>query len=95
VSVLEWDISGKYLLVGDLNGSLQIWVPKDNLISEWMALYSITFGGEHIIKAVFFHNGKKNHYAVDKKDQALYSEKFQRHKFSPRYWLLEITLQLI
>lgn len=82
VSVLEWDIGGKYLLIGDISGSVQIWIQKDNLISEWMQLYSVNFH-EHIIRAVFFHNGRKIAMLSDKKDISHYSEKFQRVKFAP------------
>lgn len=82
VSVLEWDIAGKYLLIGDISGSVQIWIQKDNLISEWTQLYAVNFH-EHIIRAVFFHNGRKIAMLSDKKDISYYSEKFQRVKFAP------------
>lgn len=81
ISVLEWDILGKYLLIGDFSGSVQLWVQKDSMISEWTQLYSISFPGEHILKAVFFHNGKRIQLVPDKKDS--YMDKFQRVKFSP------------
>lgn len=83
ISVLEWDILGKYLLIGDISGSVQIWIQKDCLVSEWVQLYTVNFPGEHIVKAVFFHNGKKTQLVTEKKDQPLYMEKFQRVKFSP------------
>lgn len=82
MSVLEWDIAGKYLLIGDISGSVQIWIQKDNLISEWTQLYAVNFH-EHIIRAVFFHNGRKIAMLSDKKDISHYSEKFQRVKFAP------------
>lgn len=81
--MLEWDILGKYLLIGDISGNVQIWIQKDNLISEWTQLYSVVFAGEHIIKAVFFHNGRKIALIPDKKDATHYMEKFQRVKFAP------------
>lgn len=74
---------GKYLLIGDVSGSVQIWIQKECLVSEWVQLYSVHFPGEHILKAVFFHNGKKTQLVSEKKDQPLYMEKFQRVKFSP------------
>lgn len=82
ISVLEWDIAGKYLLIGDISGSVQIWIQKDNLISEWTQLYAVNVH-EHIIRAVFFHNGRKTAMLSDKKDISHYSEKFQRVRFAP------------
>lgn len=83
VSVVQWDIQGKYLLVGDISGNVQLWIQKDNLLSEWIQLYHVRFAGEHIIKAVFFHNGKRLVLHSDKKDLTNYMEKFQRLKFAP------------
>lgn len=82
ISILEWN-DGKYLLIADITGSVQIWIQKDNLISEWIQLYSVNFPGEHIIRAVFFHNGRKVALVTDKKDIINYMEKFQRIKFAP------------
>lgn len=83
ITVLEWDVCGKYLLIADLSGNVQIWVPKDNIISDWVQLYAVRFAGENIIHAVFFHNGRKLVLQSDKKDIANYMEKFQRVKFTP------------
>lgn len=83
VSILEWDVSGKYLLVGDISGNIQIFVQKDNLLSEWIQYYHVRLPGEHIIKAVFFHNGRKLVLQPDKKDITNYMEKFQRAKCLP------------
>lgn len=81
--MLEWDVLGKYLLIGDIAGNVQIRVQKDNLISKWQLLYNVSFPGEHILRAVFFHNGRRMALAIDKKDVTNYMEKFQRVKFSP------------
>lgn len=83
ISVLEWDILGKFLLIGDISGHVQLWIQKDFLISEWTQLYSINFPGEKILKAVFFHNGKKMILNTEKKEQISYMDKFQRVKLAP------------
>lgn len=83
ISFLDWDILGKYLLVGDISGNIQIFVQKDNLLSEWIQYYHVRLSGEHIIKAIFFHNGRKLVLQPDKKDITNYMEKYQRAKFLP------------
>lgn len=83
ISVLEWDVLGKFLLIGDISGHVQLWIQKDFLISEWTQLYSINFPGEKILKAVFFHNGKKVVLNTEKKDQISYMDKFLRVKLAP------------
>lgn len=83
ISALLWDLCGRYLVIADLAGNVQIWVPKDNIISEWIQLYSVRFPGEPIIKAAFFHNGRRLIFQTDKKDINNYMEKFQRVKFAP------------
>lgn len=83
ITVLQWDICGKYLLIGDISGNIQILVQKDNLLSEWIQFYHIRLPSEHIIRAVFFHNGRKLVMQSDKKDTTNYMEKFQRAKFAP------------
>lgn len=83
ISILDWDILGKYLLVGDISGNIQIFVQKDNLLSEWIQYYHVRLPGEHIIKASFFHNGRKLVLQPDKKDITNYMDKFQRAKFLP------------
>lgn len=83
ITVLQWDIAGRYLLVGDIVGNAQIWTLKDNLLSEWTQLGSARFPGEHIIRAIFFHNGRKVNLQTDKKDLSNYLEKYPRVKFSP------------
>lgn len=60
-----------------------MWIQKDFLISEWTQLYSINFPGEKILKAVFFHNGKKMILNTEKKEQISYMDKFQRVKLAP------------
>lgn len=74
---------GKYLLVGDISGNIQIFVQKDNLLSEWIQYYHVRLPGEHIIEAAFFHNGRKLVLQPDKKDIIYYMDKFQRAKCLP------------
>lgn len=83
ISVIEWDILGKYLLIGDVAGHIQIWIQKEFLLSDWIQLYSVTLPGEHILKAKFFHNGRKTNIIAEKIDSAMYLDKFHRSKFSP------------
>lgn len=81
--MLQWDVVGRYLLIGDIVGNVQIWTLKDNLLSEWTKLGNARFPGEHIIRATFFHNGRKVSLQTDKKDISNYLEKYPRVKFSP------------
>lgn len=62
VTVLEWDLSGEYLLVTDISGVVQVWGMKDHILNDWTCLGTASFPGEHILSAVFFHNGKKVNY---------------------------------
>uniref|UniRef100_A0A6M2DDA2 Mediator of RNA polymerase II transcription subunit 16 n=1 Tax=Xenopsylla cheopis TaxID=163159 RepID=A0A6M2DDA2_XENCH len=83
ITVLEWDIPGNLLLVADSAGNVNIFCSKTNLLNEWTLQYTTQFVGEHIIKAAFFHNGRKVGLNPEKKDQILYSEKFQHIRFAP------------
>lgn len=76
-------MSSKYLLVGDTVGSVTLWSQKDFMISEWTAVHTVKFPGENILKAAFFHNGRKIIIHPDKRDSPLYLEKFKNIKFAP------------
>ncbi|XP_045508168.1 mediator of RNA polymerase II transcription subunit 16 isoform X1 [Colias croceus] len=82
VSALEWDCEGKQLLVATTIGDVSVFGQKDHLLNEWTSLYSASFPGEKIIKAIFFHNGRRI-IAHDKKPDALISEKFQMQQQTP------------
>lgn len=84
ITVLDWDVSGNRLLIGDAFGKVEIWSIKDYLINEWHLLNSFTaFEGERTLSAVWFHNGIKSLIAMDKKDTSYaYSEKFINAKFN-------------
>lgn len=83
ISAVEWDKSGKYLLVGDTNGLVSVYTQKNNLINDWMSVYEVHLSGENVLKAVFFHNGFKLKYNHEKKDQTSCTDKYQRVKFQP------------
>ncbi|RVE42480.1 hypothetical protein evm_012876 [Chilo suppressalis] len=82
VSALEWDNEGKQLLVGTTAGDVSVYGQKEYLLNDWTCLYSASFPGEHIIRAIFFHNGRRV-VAVDKKPDALITEKFQLLRSAP------------
>lgn len=84
ISVLEWDIEGKYLLIADCVGTIDIYCCKEYLLNDWACLYTASLPGEHIIKAAFFHNGRKIFINTDKKtEQMPCTEKFQYQRFAP------------
>ncbi|XP_013177453.1 PREDICTED: mediator of RNA polymerase II transcription subunit 16 [Papilio xuthus] len=82
VSALEWDGEGKQLLIATIVGEVSIYVQKDYLLNEWSCLYSAYFPGENIIKAVFFHNGRKV-VAVEKKPDVPISDRIQMLRYVP------------
>ncbi|CAG5005502.1 unnamed protein product [Parnassius apollo] len=82
VSALEWDGEGKHLLVATTVGDVSVYTQKDYLLNEWTCLYTASFPGEHIIKAVFFHNGRRI-FAVEKKPDAPISERIQMLRSVP------------
>lgn len=83
ITCLEWDTSGTRLLVADVVGKIQIWVMRDYLLNEWTCFSTSDFPGEHIICAVWFHNGKKIVLSNDKKESIHYGEKFTPGRFGP------------
>ncbi|XP_045538422.1 mediator of RNA polymerase II transcription subunit 16 [Papilio machaon] len=82
VSALEWDGEGKQLLVATVVGEVSVYAQKDYLLNEWTCLYSAYFPGENIIKAVFFHNGRKV-IAVEKKPDVPISDRIQMLRSVP------------
>nr|XP_026488721.1 mediator of RNA polymerase II transcription subunit 16 isoform X1 [Vanessa tameamea] len=82
VSALEWDGEGKQLLVATTVGEVSVYGQKDFLLNEWTCLYTATFPGEHIIKATFFHNGRRV-LALEKKPDAPVSERIQILRSTP------------
>ncbi|XP_052754188.1 mediator of RNA polymerase II transcription subunit 16 [Galleria mellonella] len=82
VSALEWDNEGKQLLVATTEGDVSVYGQKDYLLNEWQCLYTAQFPGEHIIKAVFFHNGRR-FVMMDKKPDAPITERIQMTRSTP------------
>ncbi|CAH1642861.1 unnamed protein product [Spodoptera littoralis] len=82
ISVLEWDIEGKQLLVANTVGEVSVFTQKDYLLNEWTCIYTASFPGEHIIGASFFHNGRRT-VMVDKKPDAPISERIQMLRCAP------------
>ncbi|XP_047038353.1 mediator of RNA polymerase II transcription subunit 16 [Helicoverpa zea] len=82
ISALEWDIEGKQLLVATTVGDVSVYTQKDYLLNEWTCEYSASFPGEHIIRATFFHNGRRL-VMVDKKPDAPITERIQVLRSTP------------
>ncbi|CAB3241531.1 unnamed protein product [Arctia plantaginis] len=82
VSALEWDLEGKQLLVATTVGSVSVFTQKDYLLNEWLCLYTANFSGEHVIRSIFFHNGRRV-VAVDKKPDAPITERIQLLRSTP------------
>lgn len=59
VTVLEWDQSGHYLLIGDSAGNAEIWTPLTHLLNEWTRVAHICIPEEAIKAGTFFYNGKR------------------------------------
>ena len=59
VTVLEWNQSGHYLLVGDSAGCAEIWTMLTHLLNEWTLVASICIPNEPIQAGTFFYNGKR------------------------------------
>ncbi|XP_013136065.1 PREDICTED: mediator of RNA polymerase II transcription subunit 16 [Papilio polytes] len=82
VTALEWDAEGKLLLVGTVVGDVSVFAQYDYLLNHWTPLYSASFPGENIIKAVFFHNGRKV-IALEKKPDTPISDRIQMIRSVP------------
>ncbi|XP_068621952.1 mediator of RNA polymerase II transcription subunit 16 [Battus philenor] len=82
VSALEWDGEGKYLLVATTVGEVSVYAQRDYLLSVWTCIYTANFPGEHIIKAVFFHNGRRV-IAIEKKPDAPITDRIQMLRSVP------------
>ncbi|XP_047513860.1 mediator of RNA polymerase II transcription subunit 16 isoform X1 [Pieris napi] len=82
VSALEWDGEGKHLLVATTVGDVYVYGQKDYLLNEWTCLYTGSFPGERVIKAIFFHNGRRV-VVSDKKSEISMAERFQLSRSTP------------
>ena len=61
VTVLEWNQSGNYLLIGDSAGYAEIWTTLTHLLNEWTKVAHICIPDEPIQAGTFFNNGKRVH----------------------------------
>ncbi|KAL4707007.1 hypothetical protein ACJJTC_002235 [Scirpophaga incertulas] len=76
VSALEWDNEGNQLFIATTTGDVSVFGQNEYLLNDWICLFSASFPGEQILKGIFIHNGRRI-IAVDKKPDALISEKYQ------------------
>lgn len=83
VSLLEWDFTGKFLLVGDENGIVRIYTTPEHILNDWHLHLEISLDGEQILAGAFFHPGKKICLNTEKKDSPCYFDKFAHFKFTP------------
>ncbi|XP_063544326.1 mediator of RNA polymerase II transcription subunit 16 [Cydia strobilella] len=81
VSALEWDSEGKQLLVATTEGEVSVFGMKEFLLNDWGCLYNASFPGEHVIKAAFFHNGRR--VSCDKKPDVPAAERLQLLRPTP------------
>ncbi|KAH1006724.1 mediator of RNA polymerase II transcription subunit 16 [Dendroctonus ponderosae] len=82
VTVLQWDFTGKLLLIGDENGCTRIYTTPDHILNDWQLYLEVPLEGEHILAAAFFHPGKKICLNTEKKDSSCYFDKFSHVKFA-------------
>lgn len=64
VTVIEWDQSGHYLLIGDTAGNAEIWTTISHLLNEWTRVANISLPDEPIQAGTFFFNGKKVYITI-------------------------------
>ncbi|XP_008557863.1 mediator of RNA polymerase II transcription subunit 16 [Microplitis demolitor] len=83
ITAIEWDLSGDKLVIADRGGNVQLWMFRDYILNDLVLIGSASFPGEHILGAVWFHNGKKTALATEKKDSIHYNEKFNNVPFAP------------
>ncbi|GBP87241.1 Mediator of RNA polymerase II transcription subunit 16 [Eumeta japonica] len=82
ITALEWDCEGKHLLVATSVGDVSVFGQRDYLLNDWMCLYTASFPGEFICKAILFHNGRRV-VSVDKKVDSSATEKLQISRLTP------------
>lgn len=59
MTVLEWDQSGRNLLIGDSSGVAEMWTSLTHLIDEWTRVAEICIPNEPIQTGTFLYNGKR------------------------------------
>jgi len=83
VTVLEWNQSGNYLLIGDSAGSAEIWTTLTHLLNEWTLVASICIPDEPIQAGTFFYNGKRTMANLQNQEAKSYSDKFSKTDMKP------------
>ncbi|XP_077525198.1 mediator complex subunit 16 [Amblyomma americanum] len=83
ITCIEWDVGASKLLITDAVGQIQLWSMKNYLLNDWTMIASTSFPGEYILTGAWFHNGKKIGLNMEKKDSALYLEKYVHVRFGP------------
>ncbi|CAH1776892.1 unnamed protein product [Owenia fusiformis] len=84
VTKLIWDSSGTRLLVVDQSGLMKLWSMKEFLLNDWECVAETNCcEGEEIVTATWLHTGLMINLHSEKRDSALYSDKYIRAKFNP------------
>ncbi|XP_046633144.1 mediator of RNA polymerase II transcription subunit 16-like [Daphnia pulicaria] len=83
VTVLEWDQSGHYLLIGDTAGNAEIWTTLTHLLNEWTRVANICIPDEPIQAGMFFFNGKKTFLNCQNRESVSYLDKYIQVDMKP------------
>ncbi len=83
VTLLEWDLFGENLLIGDDSGMVTVWTFNDYIFNDWSCIGSISLQGEYMIAGIFFHSGRKVTLNAEKRDSVHYYEKFNYVRYAP------------
>ncbi|XP_057376499.1 mediator of RNA polymerase II transcription subunit 16-like [Daphnia carinata] len=83
VTVLEWDQSGHYLLIGDTAGNAEIWTTLTHLLNEWTRVANISLPDEPIQAGTFFFNGKKTVFNSQNRESVSYLDKYTQVDMKP------------
>lgn len=83
ITLLEWDLCGENLLIGDDSGTISIWSYRDYIFNDWTCIGTVNLLGEYMIGGIFFHSGRKISLNTEKKDNSHYFEKFGHVRYSP------------
>lgn len=84
ITALEWNHTGQKLIIGDVDGCIEIWSRKDYLINQWQLINKqICFEGESVISICWYKNTINKKINLNKYDQQHipYNEKFNTPKF--------------
>jgi len=83
VTVLEWNQSGHYLLIGDSAGYAEIWTTLTHLLNEWTLVAHICIPNEPIQAGIFFYNGKRTMANTKNQEAKSYSDKYTQSDMQP------------